>query len=359
MPNAWIQSGRTEARGRTEKWGRTEKPSHTRRRPTAFTLVELLVVIAIIGILVALLLPAIQAAREAARRTQCQNNMKQICLATLNFENAKKSLPPAKWFETVPTPNGRPTQIKHSTFQYVLSYMEETAIAGQWDMTKTWDYSDTTKSIDNKRLSETLIPSLRCPTAIEDRSTVEATGDSRANTGATDYRICDTIATGATNALQSLVNEKAVRPRANSQGAYYSILYNWSSETEGKSKPAYLRQTTDGLSQSFMWFETGGAPVFYRSGAPVSGNRPNSTTTGETQGGDSWAQYFNWYSIHDRCGTAMFNCNNNEEIYSFHTGGAFHGMGDGAVRFVQDSIDPDVYVSLFTRDANDILGQDF
>src|SRR5882762_5529102 len=58
-----------------------------------FTLVELLVVIAIIGILVALLLPAIQAAREAARRSQCVNKVKQISLAVLNFESARKFLP--------------------------------------------------------------------------------------------------------------------------------------------------------------------------------------------------------------------------------------------------------------------------
>src|SRR3954469_3488637 len=73
---------------------------------TAFTLVELLVVIAIIGILVALLLPAIQAAREAARRTKCVNNLKNVALACLNYESSRKALPPGSLLVLDPKTGG-------------------------------------------------------------------------------------------------------------------------------------------------------------------------------------------------------------------------------------------------------------
>ena len=116
---------------------------------TGFTLVELLVVIAIIGILVALLLPAIQAAREAARRSQCQSNMKQICLATLNYEVAHKELPPSHWQEIIVGPSGRVTA-QHSTMSYILSFIEEQTLADQWDFKTDWDHSNLAKAIDNR-----------------------------------------------------------------------------------------------------------------------------------------------------------------------------------------------------------------
>jgi hypothetical protein len=132
------------------------------------------------------------------------------------------------------------------------------------------------------------------------------------------------------------------------------VLFN---EVENyKTEYAKLKYTTDGLSQTMMWFETGAAPVRWRGGmpVPVGGTLP---ATGESDGGNTWADWANFYHVHNRCGDSFFNCNNIEEIYSFHAGGAYFGFGDGAVHFITESINPDVFVSLFTRDGNDIINE--
>src|SRR5689334_3443079 len=115
-----------------------------RRGKFGFTLVELLVVIAIIGILVVLLLPAIQSAREAARRTQCVNNLKQIGVAILNYETTKRSFPFGRWNVTNDTSKhtvpDRPIQKSNDqSWQVVaLPYAEEQSIASQYDLRKAW-----------------------------------------------------------------------------------------------------------------------------------------------------------------------------------------------------------------------------
>ncbi len=92
----------------------------------AFTLVELLVVIAIIGVLVSLLLPAVQSAREAARRGQCQNHLKQIGLAVLNFEDINKSLPHSRYDD------------RYTWAVEILPFVEQKTLYDQWDLTKNY-----------------------------------------------------------------------------------------------------------------------------------------------------------------------------------------------------------------------------
>ncbi|HEX5470889.1 MAG TPA: DUF1559 domain-containing protein [Lacipirellulaceae bacterium] len=125
------------------------------RNLRGFTLVELLVVIAIIGILVALLLPAIQAAREAARRTQCQNNLKQIGLAIQSHHDAHKAFPAGR-----KGPPGRISgwdQYAVSWAYFLLPYLEETAIYNSWDP-NVMVYQDA-----NNQAMRTPIETYACP----------------------------------------------------------------------------------------------------------------------------------------------------------------------------------------------------
>jgi len=128
-----------------------------RRLVRGFTLVEILVVIAIIGILVALLLPAIQAAREAARRSQCQNNLKQSALALLNYQSAKKQFPP--FCELPRTTTFQP----FSAQARLLPYMEEETLA------RLIDFDIAVPFTAHPEVAKMRIPSYMCPSEQNDR----------------------------------------------------------------------------------------------------------------------------------------------------------------------------------------------
>jgi len=129
----------------------------------AFTLVELLVVIAIIGILIGMLLPAVQAVREAARRTKCQNNLKQLGLAALNFESAQMAFPPG-----VVDNDDNLQDALHTGWVFLLPYFEQDTVADQYDMNSSWN------STTNLPLAQVSIEMLNCPS---NPSPFDQTGD--------------------------------------------------------------------------------------------------------------------------------------------------------------------------------------
>lgn len=272
--------------------------------PRGFTLVELLVVIAIIGILIALLLPAIQATREAARRMQCSNNMRQIGLATLSYEDAYKHFP--KPYVTTPA--------NHSMFTLIQQYMENNSIYKMIDLKKNWNDAANKAAVDND------IAVFVCPSAPSGRHFIN------------DYGPCLTYSSGAIGVLTAA---RAIKRRDNYDGLL--AVYD--------RKVVRIKEVKDGLSHTIMLTEDGGRPSMYAGnslvGAGVSGAR--------------WADRANEFIIHDTCAgtTQVFNCHNNNEIYSFHKKGCNFLYGDGAVRFHPNTIDADAFVSLFTRASGD------
>jgi prepilin-type N-terminal cleavage/methylation domain-containing protein/prepilin-type processing-associated H-X9-DG protein len=279
-------------------------------RPRGFTLVELLVVIAIIGVLIALLLPAVQAAREAARRTSCQNNLKQISLGILNYESA------TKWFPAAYNNNDngyrRPA---HNFVQFILPYVEQQAIYDLIDFKKNWNL------LANKRAVENDLPMFICPSTPGERRWMS------------DYGTCELIDPSAYNPL---ISGRHITQRTE----WWSIL-----------RRDTIRGSTvkDGLSNSFLLFEDAGRPEIWRGRELIPPKTPNDLVTGAR-----WADDDNYFWIHDVCNvTSMFNCNNNNEIYAFHTNGANFAFGDGSVRFFTPSINPEAFVSLFTCAAGD------
>lgn len=188
-----------------------------------FTLVELLVVVAIIGVLVALLLPAIQAARESSRRTQCQNNLRQLGIATLIYHDAHRSLP-VGCIEKRTNANPAGRQLAWSAA--ILPHMEQQALWQRLDVQSAYD------SLRNAEIAATPLPSYLCPSAermAAGRTGVMVIGDSAGamllpyRGAATDYGGNFGVGQTSPSANGVLLYDRAVKLSDVTDGASHTI----------------------------------------------------------------------------------------------------------------------------------------
>lgn len=204
---------------------------------TGFTLVELLVVIAIIGILIALLLPAVQAAREAARRTQCTNNLKQIGLAIHNYHDTSRALPPSGLVEYT---SSSTVEDYASWAVLVLPYMEQTNLYEQFDLSQKINSSVQPATARMTSIGTFLCPSRRSPPAT-------TTDQTDANGGAVgDYAVC-----GGSNDNFGLRNTANPAP----DGAFMlpmRVTLNTTAKTADWQSATTFASINDGLSNTLF-----------------------------------------------------------------------------------------------------------
>ena len=288
----------------------------------AFTLVELLAVIAIIGILVALLLPAIQAAREAARRTSCKNNLKQIGLAVANFESTRGYLPAGADWEAGKIARG-------SALIFILPYLEDNAIYDAFDFKKD-DVDDAVFPGTDQRVGSTQISIYECPSDSHEIVSWPLHNYS-ASRGPTD------LANNPDCACDFPWRDFAMAPDGDHR--------NFAGPFTRLGTKIKLRQITDGMSQTIFFGEI----------------RP----TCSSHGLNGWAKSNNGNGYcstlvpinFDTCDADAVDpchrpCNWNTEVgfRSAHVGGAHFLLGDGAVRFIEENIDYMTYQYLGAKD---------
>jgi len=302
----------------------------------AFTLVELLVVIAIIGILVALLLPAVQAARAAARRSQCENNLKQIGLAIHNFHGALKHQPQYHATKTDPHNWGLPGPV---WTVLILPYIEEQPLYDAFNKEVRMRHPD------NAQLVQQVVPNLVCPSAHAASGPVL---DDRADAGGNNPNpalgLFYPVSMGPTENDNCVFCPEGSRGSAGNyccQGRNYGTLFVNGSPGDSSTGMfgrhnaiRSFRQVTDGLSKTFLAGETLPSQCSY-AGAFA----PNFSLAGTTIP-------LNTFEVCPRPpGCHAVGCG----FKSAHEGGAHFVMADGSIHFVSQSIDYRLYNNLGTR----------
>jgi len=304
-----------------------------KKKKSGFTLVELLVVIAIIGILVALLLPAVQAARESARRTQCVNNLKQLGVAMQNYHDTNKQLP------------GGSFSCCWGTWQmFILPYIEEAQLGDIYEFSPQsfpkyhpgyhYDIENPNLSppVRNLEVTQTRIPSLTCPSDEPQIRTTNgvALHNYVTNYGNTDYRRSTLTDAGGTKVkhLGAPFNLNDFDPPP-----YPHIEVNFREITDGLSKTLLASETVQGIqgqdqdARGLTWWGFGaGFQTF---------DPPNTSIPDYMQGDDSC----NPEEPNPPCEREGLTGVARTAARSRHPGGINVAMCDGSVHFVTDNID--------------------
>jgi prepilin-type N-terminal cleavage/methylation domain-containing protein len=288
-------------------------------RPSGFTLVELLVVIAIIGVLVALLLPAVQAARAAARRTSCSNHLKQIGLAIANFQLSEKFYPPSSsdsLANSLSLDVDADHETRHSWSSYILPYLEARPLADKINRKQHALVGG------NLEIAATIVPDFRCP---------DYTGP--------EY--------SKARRYIGLTRECAIGNYAALGGSTVGHLWGVDLEPDGVLVPGGEvppAEITDGLSHTVFVVETreevlaAWADGLTAAVSALVYDDANHPTYAREESSLNFTPYFDYFMESSLYGPS-----------SMHVGGVFHLFGDGSVRFVEDGIDAETYVALATR----------
>jgi len=380
----------------TGVWFMFSRPLRLKAR-RGFTLIELLVVISIIGVLVALLLPAVQSAREAARRSQCTNNLKQIGIALASYETAYKCFPPGgestqyrgdtlvtgpngNWngrliengATVFSTPNTAFVDGGWSTNARLMAYLEKGNLYNQ--MNFMHDYNSVNGY--NFTASSAVVNVFICPSAtragVGNQDSIDPL-DTFAATAGHGYGFCDYGATVYTDISPSL--------STTGSGATLATPYrDKTTRVDGLMAKGFTRvaDVSDGLSNTVAFGEDAGRDARYQSpytegvvAKDASGNYL-SVTRNVYDGASAWRRYWRWAEPDTAFGvsgqpnnkfnptnegteyssstvTAGNNAGNNDELASAHGVGAHALFGDGSVRMLKNEISPVVLRAVISR----------
>lgn len=349
-----------------------------------FTLVELLVVIAIIGVLVALLLPAVQAAREAARRTQCANNIRQIGLGFLNNESSYQAFPRAGEHLVTAGQSTYKTQDFHSAFTQTLAYLEQSNVYDTFNLKLRHNEGTNAQLALEGKAGGAVISTYKCPS-----DQLRQTQQDNEGYGYTDYAPLPYVE--VSNQLATELNIKAGRfPSALTAAPYKAVFYqNYSAASKDVSpnktyqlKPssellalgfnfryggAKIAQISDGTSNSILVFEDvgrnetmdggDGTPNNYLDPVDSKGRRHWRWAEPDSSSGASKGVNNNAYPKGgpDNCLWTNHDCGPNNEMFSFHPGGAHVGMADGSAKFLDESISLDIFFAVGTRQQGEVF----